>query len=411
MNTASVLGVHAGDLAAAAAPNSEALCHYDVMAMDRAVAILSWGRSGSLLLASYLDRHDDVLMLPELCGWKLYEFFDRHPHLTLREKLLEYPAYEKCYTRFFEGDFAISRSDYEAAVLAMLESHEHLDASFLESRRAFFIFLHLAYSFAVGRMPSNPRPLIVFAQHLPDDSIASYLVEDFPQVRFIHTVRDPISSYDRAFEYFLHTLVEHHLMLPYTGLLSLVGSERPQRGMESRSCAVRFEDLHNHLPGTMRDVAEWLGLPYNSVLLESTFNGVPYVVARKGEIWSGPRAAQTARSSKYLSAKDRALFYALFYEDFEAWNYPYARVICFAAVRALVTITLALLPLNTEITGARAIFWQRILPQARRGNLLGAAKAVLAIGVCRVKIASLFVSRVVQRCLRRYSVVVPLSGR
>jgi hypothetical protein len=78
----------AQDLRSVIAEKAEDLRHYDVLAMDRVLAILSWGRSGSLLLASYFDGHDDVIMLPEICGWKLYEFFERYRSLHLRDKLV-----------------------------------------------------------------------------------------------------------------------------------------------------------------------------------------------------------------------------------------------------------------------------------------------------------------------------------
>jgi hypothetical protein len=52
------------DLRYAIADKIEDLRHYDVQAMDRVVAIAHWGRSGSILLASLLDGHDDVMMLP-----------------------------------------------------------------------------------------------------------------------------------------------------------------------------------------------------------------------------------------------------------------------------------------------------------------------------------------------------------
>lgn len=43
----------AKDLRSVIAEKVEDLRHYDVRAMDRALAILTWGRAGSLLLASY----------------------------------------------------------------------------------------------------------------------------------------------------------------------------------------------------------------------------------------------------------------------------------------------------------------------------------------------------------------------
>jgi hypothetical protein len=48
------------------------LQHYDVPGMETAVAICYWGRSGSLLLASYLDGHDDIVILPMLASEAIY---------------------------------------------------------------------------------------------------------------------------------------------------------------------------------------------------------------------------------------------------------------------------------------------------------------------------------------------------
>ena len=77
----------------------------------------------------------------------------------------------------------------------------NLPQEFLKSRRTFFKFLHVAYCVAQGRLPvKGPRPLIVYAQHYWNVGLARRFVEDFPQARFIHTVRDPITNSSRLFE-------------------------------------------------------------------------------------------------------------------------------------------------------------------------------------------------------------------
>ena len=114
------------------------------------MAIFAWGRSGSILLASYLDGHEDVIGLPELCGWKLYEFFDRYQSLPLSDKLLAYPAYEPDYTRFFEGDFAISSVGYYAAVQSIVEFYRDWPLDFRESRKAFFYSYILPIAWRLG---------------------------------------------------------------------------------------------------------------------------------------------------------------------------------------------------------------------------------------------------------------------
>ena len=102
------------------AEKMEALQHYDVLGMERVAAILMWGRSGSLLLASYLDGHPDVIMLPELSGQRLYEFFERYQSLPWRDKLIAYAAFEDDYPKFFnERETRICPVQYYAAVQAI----------------------------------------------------------------------------------------------------------------------------------------------------------------------------------------------------------------------------------------------------------------------------------------------------
>jgi hypothetical protein len=65
---------------------------YDVLHMDRAVAILFWGRSGSLLLASYLDGHDETLVMPAMTsggGEPQYLPFELRPYLRRRLLLVQ----------------------------------------------------------------------------------------------------------------------------------------------------------------------------------------------------------------------------------------------------------------------------------------------------------------------------------
>jgi hypothetical protein len=317
--------------------------------------------------------------------------------LSWRDKLLAYPAYDPHYTRFFEGAFAISTTQYYAAVQAMLAFYAGWPEEFLESRKTFFLFVHIAYNLALGRKPASSHPLIVWARHSLDNG---HLAEDFLDAKFVHTVRDPISSCDAYFHYFFDALPERHIMLPYTVLHFLIKQDRPQSGMERRTRTVRLEDMHGDTAQTMRDLADWLGLRYQEILLDSTFNGIAYVVKRDGVAWSGQRVEQMQRQSRHISRKDRALLFALFYENFRNWNYPCPKVFRYPIVRCSVAGWLGLWPMKMEIAGARAIFQRRILTHLRRGNILGAIKSLLGIGFLRVKIIGLLVSNVFRRSAR-----------
>ncbi len=428
------------DLRDVIAQKIDDLRHYDIPAMNRVVAICCWGRSGSLLLASYLDGHEDVVMLPAMCGYHLYDFFERYPSLPLHDKLIAYPASQLHYP-FFEGDFAISPAQYYAAVEAIAESYDNWKPAFLASRRAFFLFLHIAYNLALGRRPASSHPLIVFAQHDWDDVSARHLVEDFPQAKFIHTVRDPITVCDRLFDSWFGVAErfpsngavrrsdEIHLvpknpsstlsrwwvvvfqklvdLLPHQGfgVLALIHRDRPHVGMESQTRAIRFEDLHCDVDETMRDLLDWLGLSYQKTWLDSTFNGIPFVVRHDGKAWSGQRPEQAQRHSRNVSRKDRALLFAVFYENFAAWNYPCPRIYGNLIVRCLVFVSLLLVPMKMEIISARAIFKRRILPSLRHGNIPVVINSLLRILFCRLAIIWLLVPDFIRRCVRRKSLL------
>jgi Sulfotransferase family len=393
------------DLRAVIAEKIEELRHYDVLAMDRVAAILSWGRSGSLLLSSYLDGHEDVLMLPELGGEKLYSFFERYQSLPWSDKLLAYAAFEPNNPRFFEGNFAISSARYYAAVQAIIECYGKWTPEFLQPRRAFFLFVHIAYTLALGRRPASSHPLIVYAQHARNDEVARRFVEDFPRAKFIHTIRDPLSSCDANFHYFLGTVTKDfprtYTLTPYWAIFYLTDKDRPHSGMESRTRTVRFEDLQRETAQTIHDLSDWLGLSYQATLLDSTFNGVPYVVKRDGQAWSGRRPEQAQRNLRYISPKDRALLFAFFYQNLVDWNYPCPKIFGYVIVRWIVFLSLVLFPMKMETVAARGVLKGWTLPLLRQGKIWGAIKSLLGMGFYRLKIIRLLVSVFFQRCVHR----------
>ncbi len=102
-----------------------------------------------------------------------------------------------------------------------------------------FLLAHIAYNLALGRSPTSSHPLIVYAQHAWDDRVAKQLVEDFPQTKFLHTIRDPISSCDGVFHYHFSRTAESfprvYILAPYTALFCLTNKDGPHFGMEPRT--------------------------------------------------------------------------------------------------------------------------------------------------------------------------------
>lgn len=390
----------AAQLSALVADMTEAISRFDVAAMQRAVAICTYGRSGSMLLASYLDGHDELIALPALFSQAIYPFFERYQALPLRDKLLAYPFFSIANFGDFERSF--SRDDtricgihYYAAVDALLRVYGDRPSSFLESRRTFFIFVHVAHSVALGRRPAIAAPLIVYGQHIWDDELAQRFVEDFQQARFIHTVRDPISNWSRHLARYTGNFFAAALLVSH-----LTYADVPHTGMEPRTRAIRFEDLHLHLEATMRSVAGWLGLPFQPSLLESSFNGIPFVATRGTTVWSGARPEQAVRDSTNVSFTDRGLLYAVLREDFVAWKYPCPKAFAHASVRVLICMLFVLIPMRIEIITAKLLF--NSLPTASLGYAVGGFARLLA---SRAAIILLLVAELGRRLASRKPVL------
>ena len=361
---------------------------YDVPGMNRAVSICHWGRSGSLLLSSYLDNHSHIVMLPYSAGESIYNFFEEYQYLSIWEKLIAYPTYsalkKKSEGDFFlknnpSGEFAIEAAAYYQAVHALFAVYASQPPIWLDARPRFFQLLHAVYGVAIGRRPADPRPLMVHAQHYMNEKLAARLVEDFPCAQFIHTIRDPISGIDswfgRKLEMELYgcdnrlELMPRHLDIAVATMIDLLAWDKPHRGMESRTRGIRFEDLHVAPEATMRGLAEWLGLSYQPCLLHSTWNGIPYVVQVRGVPSSGPNPANAVRRSKNLNLADRVLIFALLHANFVGWNYPSPRPMRKRWVRLCVIILLFLVPSKMEFETARLVLVKQALPSLGKGRI------------------------------------------
>jgi hypothetical protein len=377
----------------------EDLRHYNLEAIKRVVTILNTGRTGSLLLVSYLDGHDNIIMLPTSRSEDIYPFFEQHPNLSLWDKLIVYPFAAK----FFQGDFAIDATNYYAALRALFEAFGNCSSEFLESRKAFFQFVHVAYSLALGRRPATPEPMVVHSQHDWNEAFASRLVEDFPQARFIHTVRDPIANFDRTFEWTMLWSPYHlrenprYYSIPFHLMNFLTIADGPHSGMESRTRAIRFEDLHCDTAKTLGRLVDWLGIPFQACLLESTFNGIPYVVERNGNKWSGQRPEQAERHTKNISFMDRALIFALFSDNFAIWNYPCPKIFRSSVIRCITCMLLLLIPMKPEVIAASATIRLQVLPALRSGKVRLAM--MRAVQIVYYRFALMIV--VATRCFRR----------
>jgi hypothetical protein len=332
--------------------------------MDGAATICHWGRSGSVLLASYFDGDDDVIALPNQTSEYAYPFCGEYASLSIWEKLVAYPAYSQVRKGnagdFFlksnpDGDFAIDPAHYFAAVQALFAIYGNEPALGLDSRRRFFQFLHVAYAGALDRPAVNPRPLMISAQHWVNDDLARAFIEDFPDARFLHTIRDPISAFDSWLErHFVWQFEDNadvagrYRYPAFDAFNDLLSWDAGHARMQARTRAVRFEDMHLAPEQTMRRLAAWLGIPYRACMLDSTLNGRPYVVVAGGRRWVGPNPDNAGRRSKNLDALDRLVIFSVLHRNFSEWQYPFPRFLRHRSVRIFIVLVGMLIPGKME---------------------------------------------------------------
>jgi hypothetical protein len=209
--------------------------------------------------------------------------------------------------------------------------------------------------------------------------LATCFIDDFPGGRFIHTIRDPISGldswFDRVQEFYSSGedyrpyLAKEHMNSVVFTLTTLLRSDRSHLGMETRTCAVRFEDMHLAPEATMRRLAGWLGLSYHPCLLRSTFNGIPYMNESRGVTWVGANPSKTERRSKNLSVLDQAMCFALLQENFLSWNYPSPIAFRRKWIRLCTIGLLLFVPLKIEILNSRTVVRRLALPALRQGRI------------------------------------------
>ena len=173
----------------------------------------------------------------------------------------------------------------------------------------------------------------------------------------------------------------------------LTDRDRPQPGAEMRSFALRFEDLHVAPETLMQRAAAFLGIPFTTSLLESTFNGVAWVNVTPGGTWTGANPANSTRRSRNLGFRGRVLISALMYEEFRTWRYPVRawlrhripRAIAFGAI----WLSLWVWPMRMERIGAANVWRQQVIPAIKARRYAYAVRSLRSLITCHVRLLML----------------------
>lgn len=341
-------------------------------ALKRVVAILFYGRSGSVFLGSLLDGHPKTVSTPGTYLTGFYEFWKEHGHLPARELIDVFVDY---YAVLFDArnksksPITGPNAGEELGFTRMgpdRQKHLEIDREiFVNSlrdiiteevrvpRRLFFQALHIAYNEALRRL-TDPEPIIVFPLHTPNRFRAKELVKDFPDTVFLQVIRRPIQTLG---SHFVHNVRKGMLdMYLAEDMLAgvLFGGIPVVSGYGLLSRAVKLEDLHSNPRQTMQKICDWLGLPWNDILLKSTFNGIQWWnVIDSPQISGFSKVTVSKKHREYISLFDEFRLNVLFVPKYKAWAYPFPRWYCSIFIR-LIALPLLLFPLRMEL-----LWWRR----------------------------------------------------
>ena len=245
--------------------------------MEKLVAIVGTGRNGSTLLGRLLDGSPDLWMHPlDLCYLSAWDDLARTGHVsaatfqnrtTRRLRALDGALPATRLLEIYAPQWAEIERDYVNHLVEQIPLGD--PATALEERERWSAPEFLPAFLDATRMSfgdSGEERLLAFK------TIETPYVDDyaraFPQMRFVHIIRDPVTTYaslkrtrmqQKHLPFYadgdhLRTFLEAR-WLPHAAAIARGVEQEPARHL-----LVRYEDLTADARGTIGMVCEWLGI-------------------------------------------------------------------------------------------------------------------------------------------------------
>lgn len=242
----------------------------------------------------FIDRLQPVFLVgtPKSGTTFLWSLFDSHPSVL---PLLEARAYHAKLDRGAEDESSVSAAEhYFEPILGRI--HPQLDT------RRFLVCLERHLRIEKGRIAKCIMAAMVDAleqsldagylggvSHLVDKTPqhfehVSAMLRDFPDAKFVHVLRDPRDNYlalkrrmtarggGKANRDGYHPII----FLGNRLMASLESAHRNVALYPDRYRVLFYEDLIDEPERVMRQLAEWIGLPWRASLLQPSRFGTPW---------------------------------------------------------------------------------------------------------------------------------------
>ena len=246
------------------------------------------GRSGSDLLRTLLDNHDEIVVLP---------FNDKFSSIWIQSKLnnessiddvVEKVLYSSKIVNFKQDNFINmgTRQDYSMINWKLYEKffRQYLSKNHVCSRNT---RIAIYYAFAKVLKKDFQKLKIIVADGYYSD-YTSFIIKDFPEARFIHILKDHRSNIHSLKEYYRQALgtmnpvsgtirnVFFHILDDYM-VTNMKMLHRNQKTFKDRLKIVKHEEILAAPKKTISSLCCWLGVEFNKNLLKTTRIGKPSI--------------------------------------------------------------------------------------------------------------------------------------
>lgn len=313
---------------------------------DEIIAILPYGRSGTLFIQSLLDSHPELICLPPIYNHHLLTHLQQNEESLVAADM----AFEVLYN-FFENCLLGNNAPTKEVNIRGIQnlnislkvpfSHEQFKAAFFEifgtlsylredpvfrTFKATFLAYDLAISSDVN-VRNKPKKL-VFQLHMADAAKIAWLAKRCQKLHILQMLRSPLISFasdirsgvanqKNGFGKLTTEGIAHHALRMFFSQ-ALVERENVNH------FGVSLERLHEMPERTLDKLSNVLDIPLHETLNLSTFSG-NYWGNFKGkeniQMFSPEAVNENCAIDDILPGKDANLFGSLLQRFFVKWGY------------------------------------------------------------------------------------------
>jgi tetratricopeptide (TPR) repeat protein len=337
------------------------------------IALLPFGRSGSLFLHSLFDGHPDIATLPGVYfkGWfgmdswqqiapdmGRSDWRERLVSMVIKKHLPLFDANNKQNVpgkpfgdtdwlskesgfmemgNHYTQPFVVDQNTFSETFLTLLRTHESIDTMLC------FELIHRAFEIGIRGNEGAGSKLnghIFYHIHNPDPFERAHFLQHYPQAMFLHLIRNPVQSLeswlmqlDLGKSYgsanYRDSKFENNYQLKNwsTVVNRIVRMAVDMRLPDNRlpgSRGVRLEDVKQNPRKTMPQLADWMGVSDHPALYESSFCGLQYwgpTSKAVGKITGFDTKAIDQPIGRLFGPKDVFIFETLFWPLSRLYGY------------------------------------------------------------------------------------------